>query len=362
VFRRAPRRLQRIFRCKIMADIVPDPLPKKPKHKFISEGTCGPWCVECRMYDRILPTAFLVGVLGFLVYFITLAPPLDFPTASYLKVVSGETSSQVAQALAQKHIIRWPALFIKGMSHFGNGNVTPGEYFFSGPQNVLTVSRRLARGDFELVPVKVTIPEGLSAEQVSAILTDKIPDFNSEAFLLLAHENQGFLFPDTYFFLPGENATTVVTVMKDNFNTQLAPFASTTASFHKPLSQIVTMASLLEREAPDLKSRRMIAGILWHRISIGMPLQVDAVFPYIIGKNTFQLTKTDLKTDSPFNTYTHTGLPPQSIVNPSLFSIEAAMTPIKSKYLFYLSDLHGNFHYSVTYAGQLANERRYLFH
>jgi len=88
----------------------------------------------------------------------------------------------------------------------------------------------------------------------------------------------------------------------------------------------------------------MIAGILWHRISIGMALQVDAVFPYIIGVNSLQLTKTQLQNDSPYNTYTNKGLPPGPIANPSIDSILDAVTPTKSNYLFYLSDLHGVMH------------------
>jgi UPF0755 protein len=104
----------------------------------------------------------------------------------------------------------------------------------------------------------------------------------------------------------------------------------------------------------------MISGILWHRISIGMRLQVDAVFPYIIGVNSLQLTKADLQTDSPYNTYLYAGLPPGPISNPSLDSILAAVTPTKTKDLYYLSDLQGNMHYCATYSCQLANKKKYL--
>ncbi len=91
-----------------------------------------------------------------------------------------------------------------------------------------------------------------------------------------------------------------------------------------------------------------------------MALQVDAVFPYIIGKSSLELTRADLKTDSPYNTYTHKGLPPGPIANPGMTSIIAAVTPIKSNYVFYLSDKQGNFHYCATYACQLANQKKYL--
>ncbi len=102
------------------------------------------------------------------------------------------------------------------------------------------------------------------------------------------------------------------------------------------------------------------AGVLWHRIDIGMPLQTDATFPYYLGRNTFEVTLTDLKTDHPYNTYTNKGLPPGPIGNPGLNSILAAAQPVKSNYVFFLSDRQGNFHYSITYEGHLANKKRYL--
>jgi len=104
----------------------------------------------------------------------------------------------------------------------------------------------------------------------------------------------------------------------------------------------------------------MIAGLLWHRIDIGMRLQVDAVFPYIIGINTFELTKADLATTSPYNTYINKGLPPGPIANPSIDSILAAVTPVKNNYVYYLSDMYGNLHFCQTYACQLANQHKYL--
>ena len=120
------------------------------------------------------------------------------------------------------------------------------------------------------------------------------------------------------------------------------------------------MASLLEREVPLTYDRRVVAGILWKRIRLGMPLQVDAVFPYIIGKNSFNLTKSDLATDSPYNTYLYKGLPAGPIANPGLDAILAAVTPLPTSYLYYLSDKYGNLHYSATYEQHLANKHKYL--
>ncbi len=345
-----------------MPDTQQEPQKQPRRHKWRSgdTDTCGTWCLECKLFDRILPTAFLFGVLLCLLYYITLAAPIDFPSAALMKVSPGETAADVAVRLSQKHIIRSQYLFDVFTRIYDDGKVVPGEYFFPGPQAVFTIARRLSHGDFELIPVRVTIPEGANTSQVSQLLAQKLADFDNSAFLKLASPKEGYLFPDTYFFLPGEEPTVVIASMETNFKNKIGSIASTTTGSGKPLADLLVMASLLEKEASDTHSRRIISGILWHRIAIGMRLQVDAVFPYIIGKNSLQLTRSDLKVDSPYNTYKYKGLPPGPITNPGLDSILAAATPIKTNYLYYLSDLHGNFHFSTTYAQQLANQRKYL--
>jgi UPF0755 protein len=120
------------------------------------------------------------------------------------------------------------------------------------------------------------------------------------------------------------------------------------------------MASILEAEARTTETRKIISGILWKRMEIGMPLQVDAPFQYIIGKNTFQLTTNDLKFDSPYNTYKYKGLPPGPIGNPGLDAISATVNPIKTNYLYYLSDVRGNMHYAKTFAEHVINKEKYL--
>lgn len=334
---------------------------RERKHIFRSTAVCDQDCWECRTYDRVLPMAFLLGVLAFLIYFVTLAAPLDFPSGTYLRVKQGQTLREVGQQLKDKHLIRSVAIFEGLVRILGNDKkIFAGEYFFSGKENGWVIAGRMVFGDFELTPVKLVFYEGLTAEQMSKLLAKKVPDFDAETFLAEGKLKEGYLFPDTYFVLPGEDPMLLLHAMQNNFNAHLDAASTTIAKFGKPTSDIITMASLLEREAPDLQSRRMIAGILWHRIAIGMALQVDAVFPYIIGKSSLDLTRADLKVDSPYNTYTHKGLPPGPIANPGMTSIIAAVTPIKSNYLFYLSDKQGNFHYCATYACQLANQQKYL--
>jgi UPF0755 protein len=331
------------------------------RHIFRTAAVCDESCWECRMYDRLLPGAFLVGTLLYLLYFLTLGEPLGFPSGSYLRIKDGQSVAQVAQLLKDHQIIRSTAIFEALIRLWGSQKkLYAGEYFFPNRENVIEVSRRLAFGDFELTPVKMVFFEGLTAKQMAAQLDKKVPDFDADTFVTLGQAKEGYLFPDTYYVLPGEDPSVLLGAMQSDFASHVDSASTTIKKFGKPLGEVIVMASLLEREAPTMHDRQIIAGILWRRIALGMPLQVDAVFPYILGKNGTQLTKDDLKVDSPYNTYTHKGLPPGPIANPGLTSILAAATPIKTSYLYYLSDKRGNFHYCATYDCQLSNVRRYL--
>lgn len=339
------------------------PIFHRVKHHIArTTGVCDAWCREARMYDRVLPAAFLTGILIFLIYFVTIAPPLTFPSGSLLKIKEGTTVSQLAQTLKQKNLIHSALLFEVAVRAYGNNRIVAGEYFFPGAQTVMTVAWRIVRGDHELVPIRVTFPDGASSKEMAVILTNKVPDFDTETFLALAAPKEGMLYPDTYLFVPGEDPVLVLKSMENNFKLHLADvdLQNAIAKFGKPLPEVLTMASLLEKEANNTADRQKIAGLLWRRIAVGMKLQVDAVFPYIMGVNTFDLTKTDLATTSPYNTYVYKGLPPGPIANPSAGSILAAVTPVKTTSVFYLSDMQGNLHFCITYACQRANQRRYL--
>jgi UPF0755 protein len=336
-----------------------------PLHPKIirARDVCDAWCRQQRMYDRVLPLSFLLGVFFFLGYYLTLSAPQNFPPASLLNIKEGSSVAEVAQLLKEKGYIRSELVFEAAARAWGDGTgVIAGEYFFPGDEGVLTVAMRLTAGDHELKSVRVTVPEGASSKEIAAELVQKVADFDSQEFLKLAAPKEGTLFPDTYFFLPGEDPELVLTAMERDFKNHFdAPAVSAAvAQFGKPVPDVLTMSSIIEKEAATTQDRRVIAGILWHRIALNMPLQVDAVFPYIIGVNSLQLTRTDLATTSPYNTYTHKGLPPGPISNPSMDSIMAAVTPVKTNYLYYLSDKNGTMHYCVTYGCQQANAARYL--
>jgi len=319
------------------------------------------WYINRDLFERILSVVVATLCAVWLVYIILIAPSNAFPSGAYITVQEGATLSSIASDLKTRNVVRYSWLFKTAVRIFGDDTHVPaGVYYFPRPQNLLTVAMRIAAGDFNTTPVKVTIPEGSTVADISKILLKTLPDFNRNAFLSAAQGEEGYLFPDTYFFMPGDSTDAILSVFSNGLHTHLQKIKAQIDASKKPLPEILTMASLLEKEAPDVESRRMIAGILWHRIAIGMPLQVDAVFPYIIGKNSYELTKDDLKIDSPYNTYIHTGLPPGPIANPGLDSILAAVTPIKTSYVYYLSDRHGTLHYATTYDQFLALKHTYV--
>ena len=298
-------------------------------------------------------------LLGYGAFF---APPLSFPRDSYVRVAQGSTAADIAVLLKEHKIIRSALVFETAVRWYGDTGIIAGEYYFANSQGLFTVVRRVVSGDFDVEPIKVTVPEGTSVRGITELLK-QVPDFETEAFYELAKTKEGRLFPDTYFILPGEDPALVLKRFEDNFNTQVVTngrVAVAMSALGRPLDEVLVMASLLEKEANNSRDRRLIAGILWSRIELGIPLQVDAVFPYIIGVGSHNLTKVELQTDSLYNTYVHKGLPPGPITNPGLSAILDAVTPIETDYLFYLADRSGTTYYSVTYEQHLRNRAKYM--
>ncbi len=310
---------------------------------------------------RTLIVIVVAGALAILSYLYAIRPPDDFPTDDLVSVDSGMPLSQIAQSLYEQKVIRSPFAFEVFVRILGRERgVQAGDYIFNEPKDSWTVAKAISIGAFGLEPRRVRIPEGATTREMATILSASLPRFDADAFLLEARPQEGYLFPDTYFFLPNADEKTVVQAMRQNFDTQIESLQPQIDASGHSLSDIVIMASIIEREARNPTDRRLISGVLWNRIKKGMPLQVDATFLYTIGKNTFQLTTADLKTDNPYNTYTNKGLPPGPIGSPSLDALEAAATPTPNDYLYYLADKNGVTHYSKTYAQHLANKAKYL--
>ncbi len=313
----------------------------------------------------IFTAVVIIAVLGVgvAVYVTTLSAPSLFPQGSMLAIANGQSLSAIAQTLQEHHLIRssfWftNAVLILGREH----GVHEGTYYFPNKENVFMVAWRLTHADYQTNQVKTIIPNDATVSDIALVMQKNYPSFDTAQFLLLAQSKEGYLFPDTYYFGTDPSAPSVVTAMIDNFQRKIstASVSAALSQFNKPLSEVLTMASIVEREALTAQDQRIVAGILWKRLALHMPLDVDATLYYLTGRTSAQLTKADLASTSPYNTYTHVGLPPTPIGNPSLRAIMNTVTPITTNYLYFLSDATGAMHYAATLSEQHANQTKYL--
>jgi UPF0755 protein len=304
----------------------------------------------------VLGTLLCLGYLRFIV------PPPAFPIDSLVTVPEGQSLAEASETLQAGGVIRSPLAFQLIVRLMGEErSVHAGDYLFKQPRTVFSVAHAVVTGSYGLEPIRIRIPEGMMARSMAEVYASHLERFDKERFLAEALPIEGYLFPDTYFFMPNATEDTVLKAMRQNFDNHIASVQEVIDASGHTLQEIVTMASMLEREARITKDRRMIAGVLWNRLDRDMALQVDAVFLYSLGRTTFDLTIEDLTAkDDPYNTYVHKGLPPTAIGSPSLVSILAAADPEENDFLFYLADNTGVTHYSKTYAEHLRLKRRYL--
>ncbi len=310
---------------------------------------------------RTLIVGLLLAALLIGSYAAFIRPPAQFPVNKLVLVPDGASLSEISVLLKEQGVIRSPLAFRALVTVLGRERgAHAGDYLFKEPQDALSVARAISIGAFGLEPERIRIAEGATTRAMAILYANRLLRFDPERFLELAQPQEGYLYPDTYFFLPNATEQTVIRTMRENFDIQTADLQAEIASSSRTLEEIITMASLVEREAHTTEDRKLIAGVLWNRIERNMPLQVDVAFLYTLGKNTFQLTREDLASDSPYNTYKNKGLPPTPIGSPSRESIEAALYPTKNSYLFYLADNDGVTHYSRTYDQHLRYKRMYL--
>jgi UPF0755 protein len=290
-----------------------------------------------------------------------LQAPHSFPSnKSSIHIAKGTSLSVIANDLVKKHYIKSPFTFIVFVKVISIGKgVQAGDYIFYEKENIIELVYRLITGDQGQTRIKITIPEGMNITDMAFIFLKNIPDFNAPRFVALAKKDEGYLYPDTYYFLENVSPEEIISIMKNNFNEKIKSLEDKITTFKKPLKDIIIMASLVEKEANSEQDRKIVAGILWKRLAEGMYLQVDPPFYYILNK-TGNITYADLKIDSPYNTYKYKGLPIGPIDNPSIQAIEAVITPIESKNYFYLSGKDGKMYYAITYDGHLNNKNIYL--
>jgi len=290
-----------------------------------------------------------------------IAPPRPFPAGGIVVIAEGATAGEVANILAEKGVVAHPEFLRLIWRVTGTGESIPaGAYRFARPITLLRVAERLSAGQFGIPATRITFPEGTTVLDMAKRVSKTFPQIAASDFLSAAQPYEGYLFPDTYTFQPSATAISIVETLRETFAMKTDALATDVVASGRSFSDIIIMASIIEREARTEQDRHMISGVLWNRVDKGMLLQVDAVFGYIYSRATYSPSYADLTVNSPYNTYRHAGLPPGPISNPGLSSIDAALHPTLNKYLFYLTGRDGLMHYSVNYAGHKANLNAYL--
>lgn len=303
---------------------------------------------------------FLFGGAVFL--WSAILPPEIFPSTVVVEIPEGFTARGVGEILQYNGIIRSPLLFRILVRFSGKETgIQSGAFLFSEKMNLLQVTRKMLASDRSILRIRVTIPEGLTTRQLARLLASNLPNVQEDKFLIEAKGKEGYLFPDTYFFFSNATTGPIIIAFEENFTLKTKELKSESQSLGKDWKDIITMASIIEEETVSDTDQHMVSGILWNRIKIGMRLQVDASFAYLLGKPTSAISAADLELDSPYNTYRYPGLPPAPISNPGLRAIGAALHPTTSVYLYYLSDKDGIMHYAKTFEEHKLNKAKYLY-
>jgi len=251
-------------------------------------------------------------------------------------------------------------------------SIRAGEYEFTERVSMWTILRKLARG--EIAICRITIPEGWTVQDICDLLSrEKLVD--PKKFLALANDSnyviddfkfpknlEGYLFPDTYYFTKGTSTeNSIIGQMLSQFKKKVIDGLRKELSESKySLNKIVTMASIVEREAIVDVERPIIAGVFYKRLKIGMALQSDPTVRYALSKYKGALTMDDIRTRSAFNTYYHPGLPPHPICNPGVASIKASINPPSVDYLYFVSKRDGTHFFSKKYGEHKKAKRKYL--
>ncbi|MFC1527202.1 endolytic transglycosylase MltG [Candidatus Neomarinimicrobiota bacterium] len=267
-----------------------------------------------------------------------------------VNIPKGSTLTQITGLLAEKNILTNENMFITTASLMGYGEKIPaGIFAFKNAKNNYRIIKQLVRGNPEMI--RITLLEGWTISQVTQAISESM-NLSSEILSSLCYDEQfiielglearsleGYLFPDTYLFLESESdpkeilrqiVTEFNSVYKDDLRKRTEQIGLT-------INEVLTLASIIEGEAIFGSERAIISAVFHNRLKKGMPLQADPTIQYIIKDEPRRLSLSDLKIESPYNTYLYRGLPPGPIGNPGKASIFAALYPDDNDYLFFVA-------------------------
>ena len=320
----------------------------------------------------IVVLVFLVigGILGFSAYrYVTSSlQPLDPDDTEKVTIVipSGSSNKAIGEILEDENIIKSGMIF----NYYTKFNNLTGfqarTYHFSPNMTLEAISEQLQNGEGSVTSdAKVTIPEGFDVDQIGDALAEAT-NISKDDFLALMESDEffekmketypellasagdaqgvryrleGYLFPATYDYYTGNTLEEVVTQMVDKSNSVLSKYFDQIAQKEMTVQEVLTLASLVEKEGSKLEDRKNIAQVFFNRLAIDMPLQSDISILYALGEHKELVTYEDTQVDSPYNLYVHTGYGPGPFNNPSEAAIQAVLDPTPNNYYYFVADI-----------------------
>lgn len=291
-----------------------------------------------------------------------------------VKIREGLSTAEIADRLAEKDVIDSTLKFRIWARIYGyDDKLRPGSYTFTVGMSDDEVFAKLLTGEKKLV--QFTVPEGFGVKDIAERLYNL--DLADKEEFIQAAENfmpydymkkhkdvffaaEGFLFPDTYTVENDVEIDEILNLMANTFDEKLtASMRAQAAKMDLSIYDLITLASLVEREVRFPEDRAIVAQVLLKRLKLNMPLQTDATLQYLMDTPKEDVTIEDTQIDSPYNTYQHAGLPPGPIANPGMAAIEAVLHPADTDYLYFVADRSGHNHYAYTYEEHLNLVNKY---
>ena len=308
--------------------------------------------------------------------------PSQDASAQELIIDQGQSFVSVADEMAEQDLIASATWFrimaeIAGLTN----DVQVGSYQLFPGEDYKTMLATITAGTTEGVDVRVTIPEGLTlkqmgeslaakslvAEEAWALATGLDSPLESHEFVVAAQKPddvdlEGYLFPDTYRFSADMGAEGIAKIMLDTMAERVNDLGRSKGdAADMTLHEVLTLASIVEREVRQPSTMKNVADIFLKRLEIGMALQADSTVNYITGGDDPSISLDDRdNTDSPYNTYKYPGLPPGPISAPGANAIDSVLNPVSNNYLYFLTTDSGEIYYAVTHDEHVSNKARYL--
>ena len=307
----------------------------------------------------------IISIFAYLFYKQGLLPVDKKSNETKIFVIKrGESLNSIINNLYRQNLIRNRLVFYILVKKMGlEKKIQAGDFRLSAAMDAETIAKNLTKGTLD---IWVTIIEGLRKEEIAQLINQNFSIPESE---FLKYAKEGYLFPDTYLIPKEATAEAIVKILINNFyrrfNNELRQKVAKKGLTEE---EVVTIASLVEKEAKYDEDRQTVASIILKRLKNDWPLQIDATIQYALGYQPEEkswwkknLTKEDLEIDSPYNTYKNKGLPPTPICNPGLASIKAVIDASENTpYWYYLSDKTGRMHYAKTLDEHNENIKKYL--